>query len=476
MAIVNQYTGAHNGNPNLRFYPLAAQAPSVFHDVTSGSNAVPCGGGSPGCSAAAPSTNIGHMNGYSAGAGYDLATGWGSVDAYSLATHLSNFTTPPTILSLSPNPMTGSGSNQTLTITGSGFQAGSGLTVVLGCTGATVGTMASVSSTQIQVPVEVGTTARACTVQVVNPNSHASNTASLQVVAPSAAAAITSLSPNPMTGSSANQTLTINGSGFQSGLKVLLSYAGSTATLQGSQIASVTASQIQLPVNVGATARTWSVEVVNSSGQASSAASLQVVAPPLAPAITSLNPNPMTGSNSNQVFFITGSGFQSGSGLKVQVSYTGYSATVQGAEIACLSTSQIQVLINVGTTARTWSVQVVNPNGQASSAKSLQVLAPPPPPAIASVKPNPMTGSTSNQTLTINGSGFQSGSGLAVLVGYSGHTAMGTQVKWVSSSQVTASINVGTAARSWLVEVVNPNEQVSSVATFQVNAVKTASK
>lgn len=476
MAIVNQYTGEHNGNPNLRFYPLAAQAPSVFHDVTSGTNAVPCAGGSPGCSAAAPSTNIGHMNGYSAGAGYDLATGWGSVDAYSLATHWSNVTTPPTILSLSPNPMTGSISSQTLTITGSGFQAGSGLTVVLGCTGSTVGTIASVSSTQIQVPVDVGTTARACTVQVVNPNAHASNTASLQVVAPSAAPAITSLSPNPMTESGSNQTLTINGSGFQSGLKVLLSYTGSTTTLQGSQIASVTASQIQLAVNVGATARTWSVEVVNSSGQASSAASLLVVAPSVAPAITSLNPNPMTGSNSNQVFFIAGSGFQSGSGLKVLVSYTGYSATVQGAEIACLSASQIQVLINVGTTARVWSVQVVNPNGQSSSPASLQVLAPPPPPAIASVSPNPMTGSTSNQTLTINGSGFQSGSGLAVLVGYSGHTAMGTQVKWVSSSQVTASINVGTAARSWLVEVVNPNEHVSNVATFQVNAVKTASK
>ena len=477
MAIVNQYTGTHNGNPNLRLYPLAAQAPSVFHDVTSGTNAVFCAGGSPGCSAAAPSTNIGHMNGYSAGAGYDLATGWGSVDAYSLASHWLNVTAPPAILSLSPNPMPGSSSNQTLTITGSGFQAGSGLTVVLGCTGATVGTIASVGSTQIQVPVNVGTTARACTVQVLNPNAHASNTVSLQVVAPTAAApSITSLSPNLMTGSSSNQTLTINGSGFQSGLKVLLSYTGSATTLQGSQIASVSASQIQLPVNVGTTARTWSVQVVNSSGQASSAASLQVVAPSVAPAITSLNPNPMTGSNSNQVFFITGSGFQSGSGLKVLVGYTGYSATVEGAEIACLSASQIQVLINVGATARTWSVQVVNPNGQASSAASLQVLAPPPPPAIASVSPNPMTGSSSNQTLTINGSGFQSGSGLAVLVGYSGYTAMATQVKWVGSSQITASINVGTAARSWLVEVVNPNNQVSNVATFQVNALKTATK
>ena len=139
MAIVDQHTGTRNGNPNSRFYPLAAQAPAVFHDVTTGTNAVPCAGGSSGCST---KSGVGHMNGYSAGAGYDLATGLGSVDANNLATYWSNVTPPPTIVSLSPNPMTASSSNQTLTITGSGFQ--SGLKVSLSCTGATVGNLTSV--------------------------------------------------------------------------------------------------------------------------------------------------------------------------------------------------------------------------------------------------------------------------------------------------------------------------------------------
>jgi len=118
----------------------------------------------------------------------------------------------------------------------------------------------------------------------------------------------------------------------------------------------------------------------------------------------------MTGSNSNQVLTITGSG-SNPAAAEGAGGYSGYTATVQGAQMAFLGGSQIQLLINVGTTARTWSVQVVNPNGQASSAASLQVVAPPPPPVIASVSPNPMTGSNSNQTVTINGSGFQSGSG-----------------------------------------------------------------
>jgi subtilase family serine protease len=277
MAVINQYTGTHNGNPNLRLYPLAAQAPSVFHDVTSGTNAVPCAGGSPECSAAAPRTNIGHMNGYSAGAGYDLATGWGSVDAYNLASHWSNVTTPPAILSLSPNPMTGSNANQTLTIVGSAFQAG--LKVVLGCTGATVVTTSLSGSTQIQASVNVGTTARTCTVQVVNLNGQASNAVSLQVVAPVQPPVIASVSPNPITGSSSNQTLTINGSGFQSGsgLTVLVGYAGYTE--MGTQVKWVSASQITASINVGTSTRSWLVEVVNPNGQASNVATFQVNAP-----------------------------------------------------------------------------------------------------------------------------------------------------------------------------------------------------
>ena len=87
MAIVNQYTKTTNGNPNSKLYALASSAPSVFHDVTAGSNAVPCEGGSPNCSASALSTNVGTMKGYSAGAGYDLATGLGSVCLLYTSTH-----------------------------------------------------------------------------------------------------------------------------------------------------------------------------------------------------------------------------------------------------------------------------------------------------------------------------------------------------------------------------------------------------
>jgi hypothetical protein len=68
MALVVQKTGQRQGNPNLELYRLGnaqynGTGPTVFHDVTVGSNSVP------------------GQTGFSCGTGYDLATGLGSVDA-----------------------------------------------------------------------------------------------------------------------------------------------------------------------------------------------------------------------------------------------------------------------------------------------------------------------------------------------------------------------------------------------------------
>jgi len=88
LAIVNQLTNQANGNPNPRLYALASQVPSAFHDITSGSNAVPCAAGTPDCV-------DGLTAGYSAGPGYDLTTGWGSIDAYVFVHAWQTSTAPP---------------------------------------------------------------------------------------------------------------------------------------------------------------------------------------------------------------------------------------------------------------------------------------------------------------------------------------------------------------------------------------------
>jgi subtilase family serine protease len=74
VALINQRTSSSQGNVNPTLYNLAGTTPSAFHDITTGSNDVPCTQGSPDC----PSSGI---MGYSAGPGYDQTTGLGSLDA-----------------------------------------------------------------------------------------------------------------------------------------------------------------------------------------------------------------------------------------------------------------------------------------------------------------------------------------------------------------------------------------------------------
>jgi subtilase family serine protease len=85
LALLNQYlvaTGSQSqpglGNINPALYHLAQSAPGVFHDVTVGSNIVPCANVSRSCTRG--------QFGYPTGIGYDQATGWGSVDVYSFVT------------------------------------------------------------------------------------------------------------------------------------------------------------------------------------------------------------------------------------------------------------------------------------------------------------------------------------------------------------------------------------------------------
>lgn len=81
LALILQATGGTGlGNVNPMLYRLATSSPGAFHDITSGNNKVPCTSGTPNC----PTGTT--MIGFSAGQGYDQATGLGSVDASALET------------------------------------------------------------------------------------------------------------------------------------------------------------------------------------------------------------------------------------------------------------------------------------------------------------------------------------------------------------------------------------------------------
>jgi len=99
LALLNHYLVSNRiqatagvGNANLQLYRLAQTTQGVFHDITQGSNIVPCASGTPNC------TGTGRY-GYSAGAGYDLATGLGSLDVNNLVTLWNGAPSAPSAVS-----------------------------------------------------------------------------------------------------------------------------------------------------------------------------------------------------------------------------------------------------------------------------------------------------------------------------------------------------------------------------------------
>jgi subtilase family serine protease len=76
LALLNQSSGGPQGNVNPAMYALASFTSGVFHDVELGDNRVPCVVGTADCD----KSGIG----FSAGPGYDQATGLGSIDATQL--------------------------------------------------------------------------------------------------------------------------------------------------------------------------------------------------------------------------------------------------------------------------------------------------------------------------------------------------------------------------------------------------------
>jgi len=140
MALVAQSKGAGQGNANTVFYPMAQSQYAgggavVYHDATSGNNSVP------------------GVSGYVAGAGYDLATGLGSVDAYALVTHWGGaVATPDFNISASPSAASVSVGHTATTSVSTSTVSGFNSALTLSATGQPAGVTVSFAPATIAAP------------------------------------------------------------------------------------------------------------------------------------------------------------------------------------------------------------------------------------------------------------------------------------------------------------------------------------
>ena len=142
MALVNQKYG-RQGQADFVLYPLKAQFPAAFHDVMHGTNSVPCASSpsSPNCIAVSNPITVtdptygtaqeGQMGSsatpdYNAAAGYNLATGLGTIDANVLVNHWGSIKFASTNVNLtSPTAGTTITHGSAVTFTGTVTETGS---------------------------------------------------------------------------------------------------------------------------------------------------------------------------------------------------------------------------------------------------------------------------------------------------------------------------------------------------------------
>jgi hypothetical protein len=366
-----------------------------------------------------------------------------------------------TITSVNPAAPVRKDIDQTITVFGSGFQPGLTVTATIPGSSAQVilsGTkIQNVTPTSFQLIIALNVLGT-YVIQIKNTDGSQSSPFQFQVVVPSAPQ-IASINPAVPTANASNQIVTVNGSGFQAGLTVSVTFPGGSSALSGTQIQNITATSFQMIILVGTTGN-YTIRVNNPDGSISNVFSFSVSGP----AISAVSPNPVTGSNSAQPFTILGSGFALGNTVTLRDKTQGQ--IFPNRTISSLSSTQIVLNPIFTTAAHTWSVEVLNSFGGSSGEFIFQVVTPPV--QIASINPAVPTANASNQIVTVNGSGFQAGLTVSVTFPGGSSTLSGTQIQNITATSFQMIILVGTTG-NYTIRVNNPDGSISNVFSFSVS-------
>ncbi len=265
----------------------------------------------------------------------------------------------PTISSISPSTVT-INQTTTLTVNGSNFQNGFSASVItpngtfpIASTG-----LNFVNANQVTVQVTMGNTPPyTATLRITNPDGKSVD-GTFQVVG--GTPSISSISPSGPSASGSNQTLTVNGNNFLTGLTVDVTFPdGSGTTLSGTQISNVTSSSFKMQVTLNSSG-IWGIRVRNPDNKVSGVFNFTVQ-----PQITGISPSSPTRSNLNQNVTVLGTGFQSG--LTVTINFPGGgSTTLSGSQISSVTNTSFVMAVTLNGTGN-WSIRANNPNGTQSN-------------------------------------------------------------------------------------------------------------
>jgi uncharacterized protein (TIGR03437 family) len=352
----------------------------------------------------------------------------------------------PSITTVSPSTAVAGGPGFTLTVTGSNFVSGS---QVQWNTQALATTFISGTQLMAQVPASMIANAGNAMVAVGNNVYTVSNSVNFTVANSIVTSLVlTSISPASVPAGGLAFTMTVIGSGFLS---------SSTVQCSGTPLPTtyVTANQLTatVPASLITSAGTAMITVVNPGGSASNPLSLTITV--ATASLSSISPNSATAGSPAFTLTVSGSGFANTS----TVDWNGSPLSTSFVNVNQLTASVTAGMILGAGTA---SVTVVNAGVTVSNALAFIINAALP--SVSRLSPTSASAGGPAFTLTVNGSGFLSGSA----VEWNGSLL---STSYVSGDQLTASVpasliaNAGSAS----ITVANPGATLSNAFTFTIN-------
>jgi hypothetical protein len=350
----------------------------------------------------------------------------------------------PTVTAVSP-ALGPSAGGTSITITGTGFVAGAGVTVG----GVAATSVSVVSATSITAVTPAGTPGLAV-VTVTNADTQAatlSGAFTYQYPAPT-----TSLVA-PATGTSAGGTsITITGTQFRAGATVTVGGSAATNVVVASAT-SITATTPPRPIGAA------SIVVANNDGQSATLASAFTYTAAAAPTVTSAAPTSGSVGGGTSIT-ITGTGFVAGA----TVTIGGVTAT--GVSVA--SATSITATTPAGAATGAVAIAVANPDTQTGIAANAFTYTPRPAPTISNISPA-TGGSLGGTSVTVTGTNFVTGATLTI-----GGVAAASTV--VSATSITATTPQHASGATSVV-VTNPDGQSVTLTngyTFSANSAPTS--
>lgn len=390
--------------------------------------------------------------------------------SYSLQLTSDHGGVPPIITRVSPDPVLGSPEQQPLTIFGDNFGQGSIVTLKdLTHGGTYTKTPISFNSTQITINANFTIQEANWTVQVTNPGNLISNEYPFRVTGGPILPTISEVRPNPVPGSDLQQPFTINGSGFEQGMNVILRDLRTGESFPNRVYSLISGSQLTMSVKFTNNTATWTVKAMTADGQVSNEFTFQVVASTTSPGSFSLtNQSPicdMTASGSTPALKLDWTVSNGADSYDVYRNGVVLSAGVRGTTFydkGLVAGESYTYLVyaknNYGTTASN-SIRVPIPASVCSGNTSLK---------ITNVSPNPVTGSALSQPFTVFGSGFVAGMNVTLRDLRTGEPFPNRPYTLVSGSQITLNPIFTNNTASWTVQAISPGGQSSNQYVFQV--------